>query len=159
MGFLIAPKVFVLKFSRGMFMIFFFTFKSHEQLKKLVEYTNTKHQNIKFIFIILIQQFFFIPRNQWCENDKLNNFVFRKSHLVELSLISRVLYQVYKFGLVYSLIHCCFNVASSYNKFYNEIDALKQIFKLNWYPIQLIDRFVKEFLQKILNYGYSRYCQ
>ena len=154
-----CPQSFCPKIFKRYVHNIFFTFKSHEQSKKFVEYMNTKHQNIKFIFKILIQQFFFIPGNQWCENDKLTNSVFRKSHLVELWLISRVLYQVYKFGLVYTLIHCSFNVASSYDKFYNEIVALKQIFKLNWYPIQFIDRFIKEFLQKILNYAYSRYYQ
>ena len=55
---------------------------------------------------------------------------------------------VQKFSLVYTLLHCCFNITSSYKKFHNEINALKQIFKLNGYPIQFIDTCIKHFLQK-----------
>ena len=56
---------------------------------------------------------------------------------------------VYKFGLVYTLLHRCFNITSSYEKFHNEINALKQILKLNGYPTQFIDRCIKQFLQKL----------
>ena len=42
-----------------------------------------------------------------------------------------------------------FNITSSYEKFHNEVNALKQIFKLNGYPIQFIDRCIKQFLQKL----------
>ena len=52
------------------------------------------------------------------------------------------------FGLVYTVFHRCFNINSSCEKFHNEINALKQIFKLNCYPIQFIDRCIK-FLQKL----------
>ena len=55
---------------------------------------------------------------------------------------------VQKFSLVYTLLHCCFNITSSYKKFHKEINALKQIFKLNGYPIQFIDTCIKQFLQK-----------
>ena len=51
--------------------------------------------------------------------------------------------KVYKFGLVYTLLHHCFNIAYSYQKFHNEINALKQIFKLNGYPIQFTNRCIK----------------
>ena len=40
-------------------------------------------------------------------------------------------------------------VTSSYEKFHDEINALKQIFKLNGYPVQFIDRCIKQFLQKL----------
>ena len=56
---------------------------------------------------------------------------------------------VNKFGLVYTLLHCCFNITSSYEKFHNEINALKQVLKLNGYPTQFIDRCMKQFLQKL----------
>ena len=56
---------------------------------------------------------------------------------------------VYKFGLVYNLLHRCFHITSSYEKFHNEINAVKQIFKLNGYLIQFIDRCIKKFLQKL----------
>ena len=48
-------------------------------------------------------------------------------------------------GLVYTLLHFCFNITSLFEKFNNEINALKQIFKINGYPIQFIDRCIKQF--------------
>ena len=50
---------------------------------------------------------------------------------------------VHKFGLVYTLLHRYFIITSSDEKFQNEINALKQIFKLNGYPIQFIDRCIE----------------
>ena len=56
---------------------------------------------------------------------------------------------VYKLGLVYTFIHRCCDVISSYEEFHDEINSLKQIFKLNGYSIQFIDRCIKQFLQKL----------
>ena len=55
---------------------------------------------------------------------------------------------VYKFGLVYTLLHHCFSITSSYEKFHNEINSPKQILKLDRYPTQFIDKRMKQFLQK-----------
>ena len=52
-------------------------------------------------------------------------------------------------GLVYTLLHFCFNITSLFEKFHNEINALKQIFELNGYPIQFIGWYIKQFLQKL----------
>ena len=57
---------------------------------------------------------------------------------------------VYKIGLVYTLLRRCFNITSSYEKLHNEINALKQILKLNGYPNQFIDRCKKQFLQNCM---------
>ena len=56
---------------------------------------------------------------------------------------------VYEFGLVYTLLHCCFHVAFSYENCQNEINALKERFELNRYSIQFTDRCMKEFLQTL----------
>ena len=54
---------------------------------------------------------------------------------------------VSKSALVYTLLYRCFHIASSYQKIHNEINALKQ--KLNGYPIQSVDRCLKQFLEKL----------
>ena len=56
---------------------------------------------------------------------------------------------VYKFCLVYTLLHRCFNITFFYEKIHHEINALKQIFKLNRYTSQFIDRCIKQFLEKL----------
>ena len=83
------------------------------------------------------------------ENNKLTFSVYRKPTFSGVfTNFKSFIPTVYKFGLVYTLLHRCFNI-SSYEKFHNEINALKQILKLNVYPTQFIDRCIKQFLQKL----------
>ena len=129
----------------------FVTFKSYEQLKKFVEYMNTEHANIKFTFEYeRNNSFSFLDVKIYRENNKLTNSVCRKPTFSGIfTNFKSFIPTVYKFGLVYTLLHRCFNITSSYEKFHNEINALKQILKLNGYPTQFIDRCIKQFLQKL----------
>ena len=49
----------------------------------------------------------------------------------------------YKFGLVYTLLHCSFSVCSSYEKLHEKIVLLKDILKNNEYPQFFIDKCIK----------------
>ena len=84
------------------------------------------------------------------ENNKLKTSAYREPTFSGVfTNFKSFIPTVQKFGLVYTLLHRCFNITSSYEKLHNEINALKQIFKLNGYPIQFIDRCIKQFLQKL----------
>ena len=77
------------------------------------------------------------------ENNKLTTSVYRKPTFSGVfTNFQSFIPTVQKFGLVYTLLPCCFNITSSYEKFNNEINVLKQILKLNGYPIQFIDRCI-----------------
>ena len=125
----------------------FVTFNSHEQLKKFVEYMNTKHPNIKFTFEHeLNNTFSFLDVKISLEN----HTVYRKPTFSGVFANFKSFIPTFqKFGLVYTLLHRCFNITCSYEKFHNEINALKQFFKLNGYPIPSIDICIKQFLQKL----------
>ena len=127
------------------------TSKSYEQLKKFVEYMDTKHANIKFTFEYEHNNYLSFLDVKICrENKKLTTSLYRKPTFSGVfTNFKSFIPAVYKFGLVYTLLHHCFNITSSYEKFHNEINALKQILKLNGYPTQLIDRCIKQFLQKL----------
>ena len=56
----------------------------------------------------------------------------------------------YKIGLMESLLFWCFSLCSDFIKFYHETNRLKSIFYKNSYPLDLIDKCIKEFLDKIL---------
>ena len=57
----------------------FVSFNSHEQLKKFVEYMNTKHTNIKFTFEHEHNNSFSFLCVKTCrENNKLTTSVYRK---------------------------------------------------------------------------------
>ena len=132
-------------------MIFFVTFNSHEQLKKFVEYMNTKHPNIKFTFEHeLNNTFSFLDVKISRENNKLTTSVYRKPTFSGVfTNFKSFIFTVQKVGLVYTLLHHCFDITSCYEKFHKEINTLKEIFKFNGYPIHFIDGCIKQFLQKL----------
>ena len=107
----------------------FVTFNSYQQLKKFVEYMTTKHPNIKFTFEHEHNNSFSFLNVKICrENNKLTTSVYRTPTFSGVfTNFKSFISTVYKFGLVYTLLHRCFNITSSYEKFHNEINALKQI--------------------------------
>ena len=127
-----SPQDFCLNIYRRYVDDIFVTFNSHEQLKKFVEYMNTKHPNIKFTFEHKHNSFSFLDVKICRENNKLTTFVYRKPTFCGVfTNFKSFIPTVHKFGLVYALLHRCFNITSSYENFHNEINALKQILKLN----------------------------
>ena len=54
----------------------------------------------------------------------------------------------FKFGMIFTIIHRCFQLCSSYSNFHIELVKVKDIFKKNGYPISFIDRCIKTFLDK-----------
>ena len=114
------------------------------------EYMNTKRPNIKLMNMNIIMFFTFLDVKTCRENNKLTTSVYRKPTFGWIfTNFKSFIPTFHKFGLVYTLLHRCFNITSSYEKFYNEINALKQIFKFNRYPIHFYDRCIKQFLQKL----------
>ena len=58
--------------------------------------------------------------------------------------------ETHKIGLTKSLLFRCFGLCSDFIKFHHEIDKLKSILYKNSYPRDLIDKCIKQFLDKIL---------
>ena len=58
--------------------------------------------------------------------------------------------ETYKIGLIKSLLFRCFSLFSDFIKIHYEIDKLKSILYKNSYPHNLVDKYIKEFLDKIL---------
>ena len=58
--------------------------------------------------------------------------------------------ETYKIGLIKSLLFPCFSLCSDFIKFHHEINKLKSILYKNSYPRDMIDKCIKEFLDKIL---------
>ena len=112
---------------------------------------NTKHPNLKFTFEHEHNNYFLLMDLKMChESNKFTTSMYGKPTFSGgCTNFKGFIPRVYEFGLVYTLLHRCFNIISTYEKFNNEIYALKQIFKLNGYPIQFADRCTKQFLQKL----------
>ena len=62
----------------------------------------------------------------------------------------RFIAETYKICLIKSLLFWCFSLCSDFIKFHHEIDKLKSILYKNSYPRDLVDKYIKEFLDKIL---------
>ena len=120
-------------------------------MKKFVQHMNTKHPNIKFIFEHEHNNSFLFLDVKICrENNKLTTSMYRKPTFGGVfTNFKNCIPTVHKFGLVYTLLHRCFNITSFYERFHNEINALKQILKLNEYATQFIDRCIKQFLENL----------
>ena len=54
-----------------------------------------------------------------------------------------------KHGLIETLLHRSFRLCSNYEKFHREIKTLKSIIKRNSYPHNLVNHFIKEFLNNL----------
>ena len=66
-----------------------------------------------------------------CGNNKLTTSAYRKLTFSGVfNNFQSFIPTVYKFGLIYTLLHRCFTVTSSYEKFHLEINALKQFLDL-----------------------------
>ena len=76
----------------------------------------------------------------------MNHFCVYKTHILGSFYYfqKRFIPTVYKFRLVYTLLHCCLNNTPSFPKFHNEINTLNKIFQLNGYALYFIDRCIKQ---------------
>ena len=56
---------------------------------------------------------------------------------------------IYKRGLIETLLHRSFRLCSNYENFHREIETLKSILKHNSYPHNLVNHCIKKFLNKL----------
>ena len=83
------------------------------------------------------------------EGDNLHTSLYRKPTFSGLytnfySFIS----EKYKTGLIYTLLFRIFTFAVDWNKFHDEVQFLKELFRKNAYPEHFIDKCIKIFIDK-----------
>ena len=129
----------------------FVPFKNKEHLKLFVNYMNSKHKNIKFTF----------------ETEDLNNCSYlnvkitRKKKQFVTKIFCKAtfsgvftyydgfIFDTYKIGLVHTLLLRFFKICSCMENFHIEVEHLRSIFKCNNYPMNIIDQYIKKFLDKL----------
>ena len=93
----------------------------------------------------------FLDVNIFPENEKFATNVYRKKTFRGVyTNFKSFIPETYKIGLIKSLLFRCFSLCSDFIKFHHEIDKLQSILYKNSYPRDLIDKCIKEFLDKIL---------
>ena len=95
--------------------------------------------------------FTFVDINIFRENDKFRTNVYRKKTFSgAYTNFKSFIHETYKIGLIKSLFFLCFSLCCDFIKFHYEIDKLESILYKNSYPHDLVDKCIKEFLDKIL---------
>ena len=85
-----------------------------------------------------------------CENNKFVTSVYRKPTFSGVfTNFENFIPDICKHGLIETLLHRSFRLCSNYEKFHREIKTLKSIIKRNSYPHNLVNHFIKEFLNNL----------
>ena len=124
------------------------TFSSCSKNLNMYNFINSKHKNISFSCQTDKDgAMTFLDVNIFREKDKFATNVYRKETFTGVyTNFSRFIPLKYKFGLVYTLLHRCFNLVSDMSKFHLEVAKLKEILLKNDYPRKMIDTCVFKFL-------------
>ena len=76
--------------------------------------------------------------------------VYRKPTLtVVFTNVESFIPDIYKRGLIETLLHRNFRLCSNYENFHREIETLKSILKHNSFPHNLVNHCIKKFLEKL----------
>ena len=130
----------------------FVLFSSPDHADKFREYLSSKHPNIKFSIEKEEDGCLpFLDVNIFRENDKFATNVYRKKTFSGVyTNFKSFIPETYKIGLIKSLLFRCFSFCSDFIKFHHEIDKLKSMLYKNSYPRGLVEKCIKELLDKIL---------
>ena len=110
----------------------FLLFRSKDHVEKFRNYLNKQHKNITFTSEIE-------------ENGSLSFLDIKVSRENNTFVTS----DIYKRGLIETLLHRSFRLCSNYENFHQEIETLKSILKHNSYPHNLVNHCIKKFLNKL----------
>lgn len=133
----------------------FLLFENEHQHDQFKEYMNSRHPNMKFtdekesdnvmpfLDILVIR------------DTNLNTFstsVYRKETFsgVMTNWNSCTFYG-YKIGVIYTTLHRCYMICSSYKHLHDQFEICKGIFQKNGYPLYTIEFCIMRFLNKIFN--------
>ena len=129
----------------------FLLFSSELHVTKFLNYMNSKHRNIKFtVEREENNSLSFLDTKIFCDGWKFQTSVYRKSTfsgvLTNFESFSSI---SHKHNFVSNLVHRGFMICSSYKTLHFKILKLKQIFRINGNPKNLVDRCIKMYLQKV----------
>ena len=147
-----CPKDFKPVFFRRYVDDIFALLSSTDHADKFKEYLSSKHPDINFSKEKEKNGCLpYLDINIFRENEKSATRVYRKKTFSVVNTnFKRFIPETYKIGLIKSSLLWCFSSCSGFIKFHHEIDKLKSILYKNSYPRDLVDKCIKEFLDKIL---------
>ena len=125
----------------------FLLFQSKDHVEKFRHYLNKQHKNIKFTSEIEENgSLSFLDIKISHENNKFMTSVYRKSTFCAVfTKFGSFIPDIYKRGLIETLLHRSFRLCSNYENFHQEIEILKSILKRNSYPHNPVNHCIKRF--------------
>ena len=124
----------------------FSLFRSKDHVEKFTNYLNKQQKNIKFTSEIEeIGSLSFLDIKISRENNKFVTSVYRKPTFSGVfTNFESFIPDIYKRGLIETLLHRSFRLCSNYENFHQEIESLKSILlKGNSYPHKLVNQVKK----------------
>ena len=125
--------------------------QSNDHVSRLATYFSSKHPNIRFTFEVEKENSLpFLDVDVLRENGKFSTSVHRKNTFSGVfTNFKAFLPNVYKKGLVATLIHRAYMINSSFLSLHKEVEKLKTIFKKNGYPTKFVDKCIFKFFNKL----------
>ena len=132
----------------------FAVFDSHDEANKFLEYINSKHPNIKFTMEVEVSNCLAFLDVLVTNSDKKSTSVFRKLTFTGL-LTNFFSYtgETYKIGLIKNQLYRAYHISSSWQIFHDELSRIYKILLKNSFPRFIIDRVVKNFIEKQVERG------
>ena len=128
----------------------FVLFKSPEHVQLFADYLNTKHANISFTWEEEVNGVLpFLDIEVKHEDLQFSTTVYHKPTFTGLyTHYDSQIPMCYKIGLILTLLYRYFHLCSTYLSFDIQVQYLKKILVKNRYPVFLIDKCIKRFLDK-----------
>ena len=129
----------------------FVLIRSNEHIIKLAEYFSGKHPNIKFTYELENNNTLpFLDVNVYRDASNFSTSVHRKTTFSGVYTHFRsFMPEMYKRGLVSTLLYRAYMINSSFLSLHKEIENLKNIFSKNGYPSKFVDKCIATFFNKL----------
>ena len=129
----------------------FVLLKSLGDVERLATYLSAKHVNIKFTFEIERDGVLpFLDVNVFRDANGFSTTVHRKDTFSGVfTNFNAFLPDIYKKGLISTLLYRAYMINSSYHSLHVEIEELRKIFRRNAYPNSFFDKCVLRFFNKV----------
>ena len=131
----------------------FLLFQSKEQVKPFQDYMNTKHPNINFTFEIEEENSLSFLDVKTFRKISSNTFItslYRKPTFSGVYTNFKSFISInYKKSLISSILFRVFHICYNYESIIDEIEKLKKIWIRNGYPLNLIEKIIKQFFNKL----------
>ena len=131
----------------------FLLFKSLNHVPLFLDYLNRQHPSISFTFELEKDgKLPFLDFEIFRSNGKFSTSVYRKPTFTGLfTNFHSFIPLAYKRSLVSCLLHRIFNLCSTYENFYAQLEVVRKLFNLNGFPSHMFDHLVRRFLDNMFD--------